>query len=156
KRSQETLRGSEEHFREIIESSPLAMAVVSAQGESLYVNPQFTELLGYTLEDVPTLDAWWPKVFPDVEYRQVPMAVGLRRLAEANRRGTGMRPVEAILQCKDGSRRTIEFHSAPFNGKTLGILVDLTERRRAEAALRQSEERYRRFVQMSVEGVWRF
>jgi len=156
RRCQDSLRGSERHFRRLIESSPLAMAVVSAEGKGLYVNPKFTELLGYTLKDVPTLDDWWLKVFPDSTYRQLAMAVGLRRLAEASRSGSGMRPVEAIVRCKDGSHRQIEFHSAPFDGSTLGILVDLTERRRTEAALRESEERYRRFVQLSAEGVWRF
>src|SRR5262249_34091343 len=59
KRIEQALRESEEHFRRVIQQSPMPIAIVGENDEILAVNEQFTNLFGYTREDVPNLSTWW-------------------------------------------------------------------------------------------------
>ena len=48
------------------------------------INKTLVETFGYTLEDIPTLNEWWPKTYPDAEYRQWVTSTWQKRL-EINR-----------------------------------------------------------------------
>ena len=65
------LRESETRFRALVESSPLPMLVVDdgSPGRISLLNRRFTQLFGYTLDEVPELAAWWPRAHPDPDYR---------------------------------------------------------------------------------------
>lgn len=68
--------------------------------------------------------------------------------------GTDIEPMEATVRCKDGSTRHIEAHLSCMGDTNLVTLIDITERKRAEDAIRESEKRYRRIVETTNEGVW--
>jgi PAS domain S-box-containing protein len=155
KKAEAALRLKTENMQRLLDLAPLSMVVADSDGQMTYLNPKFTELFGYTLEDIPTVAIFWRKTFPDTEYRRRNRTEWRRRVAEATARGTGLVPMTARFTCKDRSQRYVESHAMPMGTHTLTIHVDLTERRRAEAALRDSEARYRRFVQMTAEGVAR-
>ncbi len=70
KRTHETLRESEERFRGLATHAPIGLSTVKKGGEYEFVNPKFTEIFGYTLEDIPTGRNWFEKAYPDTEYRQ--------------------------------------------------------------------------------------
>ena len=55
------LRDSELRARSVMEASPVPMALNDPQGNISFVNPAFVQVLGYTLEDIPTMDDWWPR-----------------------------------------------------------------------------------------------
>ena len=62
--------------------------------------------------------------------------------------------MEATVRCKDGSFRHIEARLSCIGETSVVTLIDLTGRKRAEDAVRESEERYRRIVETTSEGVW--
>jgi len=62
--------------------------------------------------------------------------------------------MEAMVRCKDGSSRYIEFHFASFGDTGLVSFVELTDRQRAEAALRESEERFRLVANAAPMMIW--
>ncbi|HJX64064.1 MAG TPA: PAS domain S-box protein [Polyangia bacterium] len=156
RRVEQTLRQTEEDLRNLLEISPFAAVVFDAQGLPIYANHKFLNLFGYRAGEPATVDDWWRLAYPQVDYRERVHADWMARLSDAAHKGTPMRPMDAVITCQDGSLRHVEFHAARVGDRLLIIAVDLTELEKAEAARRAGEERYRRFVQMSGEGVWRY
>ncbi|MDL5504069.1 MAG: PAS domain S-box protein, partial [Candidatus Methanoperedens sp.] len=65
-RGEEMLRESEEKFGAMAETSPLAIFMYAGiKQKAEYVISMFTKLFGYTLEDFPTAEKWWPLAYPD-------------------------------------------------------------------------------------------
>ncbi|HEY4744820.1 MAG TPA: response regulator [Desulfuromonadaceae bacterium] len=132
----EALRRSETHLRQLIEASPVAIAVIEPHSGIVSINSRCTYLLGYTAADVPTLDDWWPRAYPDPAYHEQVRSEWLAILADAADTGGVARPLEALVTCRDGhSTRSIEFHTARIGDRTMVMLVDLTERLLAQERL---------------------
>jgi PAS domain S-box-containing protein len=156
RRAEQALRRTEEDLRNLLELSPFAAVVFDEQGLPIYANRRFLNLFGYRSGEPATVDDWWRLAYPQVDYRERVHADWMARLSETAHQGTPMRPIDTVITCQDGSLRHVEFHAARIGDRLLIIAVDLSEQERAEAARRAGEERYRRFVQMSGEGVWRY
>jgi len=142
--AEDVLKNSERRRREWVVYSPVAMVVSRGpRYECELVNLKFTELFGYTIEDMPDEAHWWPLAYPDEEYREALKAEWQERIRKAvSRHQHQIEPMEAVVQCKDGSKRHIEFHFAFLAETNLVSFVDLTERRRAEEAMRKSEQKF--------------
>jgi PAS domain S-box-containing protein len=149
-RSEQELRRSEELSRQIVLYSPAAMLVSRAPSEeALLVNERFSNLFGYTLEDFHNVSEWWPIAYPDPAYRQAIQSQWQALLDKAKRGCTDIESREARVRCKNGSLRDIEFHLSRLGDLYLVSFVDLTERKRIEGQLRESESRYRDLVENS-------
>ncbi len=61
KRIEDALRESEGRFRILVETAPFGLSIMNMDGEFEYLNPRFTQIFGYTLEDLPTQDAFLTK-----------------------------------------------------------------------------------------------
>ncbi len=138
------LRDSEHRARSIIEASPVPLALNDAQGSITFVNPAFVQVLGYTLDDIPTLDDWWPLAYPDPSYRRWSVDEWKQGLELAASTGKPFAPAKRTIRCKDGTDRIFLVSAAtPEAGLAdshLVILYDITERERTESALRESGE----------------
>jgi PAS domain-containing protein len=58
------------------------------------------------------------------------------------------------MTCKDGRKKNVEFRTTFMEDGTVNVLNDITERRRAEIALQESEEKYRNIFENAVEGIY--
>ncbi|OGR36026.1 MAG: hypothetical protein A2051_02670 [Desulfovibrionales bacterium GWA2_65_9] len=138
KQSEQALRESEATFRAMVETVPLAIYLsTGVEQVSEYVNPTFVTLFGYTLEDVPTAAHWWPLAYPDAEYRSKVVGEWTRRVTRAIETQTAIDPMEAVCTCKDGSQKTISWGYIALGSRNYAYGLDLTERKRAEEALRR-------------------
>jgi len=127
------LQVSEEKLRKLVDNLPLAMSVESATGNQVsFLNKNFTELLGYTVQDIPDDAHWWPLAYPDAAYREEVKATWSERLKKAAAAQGEIEPMEATVTCKDGSQRMIEFRFSSLGDRNIVTLIDLTERKRAE------------------------
>ena len=142
-REEAALRASELKFRTIIEASPVAMAVNDQQQNITFLNRKFIETFGYTLADIPTLAAWWPRAYPDPAYRQRVAQEWQAAVEKAQRDGTEFEPMEHKVTSQDGSVHVIRFSLAPMDTSSLVIFYDLTEHKQAEQALHTSEQQLR-------------
>lgn len=136
-RVEDELRVNEERFRLLAESSPLGTALISPKGEYLYTNPAFTNLFGYTLEDIPTGRDWFEKAFPDAQHRERVIKVWKDDMREA---GVGeSRPRIFSAVCKDGSVKDVHFRPVTMsNGAQLISYEDITTRRRMEEEIQRA------------------
>jgi PAS domain S-box-containing protein len=136
-----------ESFHAIIEASPVPMALNDEQQRITFLNPAFTHAFGYTRADIPTLAHWWPRAYPEAEYRQQVAERWQVELDRSLRAGVPFAPLEVSLKCKDGSVKTVLASAAALanapSGNHLVVLVDITDHRRVEEALQESEENYR-------------
>jgi len=139
-RRTEALRESEARARQIFDSLPVAAASIDAQGNAELVNRKFTEQFGYTREDLPTLDRWFERAFPEPAYRQRVIERWTRAVAQAGQSGRETDPLEASIVRGDGSVRRVEAAGRLVAGKILVTLNDLTDKKHAEA-LRDAQNR---------------
>lgn len=136
-----------DRFASVITASPVPKAINNSQGQITFLNPAFTKAFGYTLDDIPTLEDWWPKAYPDPVYRQQVIEDWGARVHKAEADDTSFESMEVIIRGKDGSDRIVVASATPlgdaFIGEHLVILYDITEHVHAAEALKQSEERLR-------------
>jgi len=136
------LRTSEENFRHLIDDSPVAIVVtVHSDSEVRYVNKKFTELFGYTIKDIPDIAHWWPLAYPDEIYRTRIMKEWVSTVEKAVKRKETIEPMEALVNCRDGSQRYIEFYMSLIGTGALITFIDITGRKQAEETLEKERKR---------------
>jgi PAS domain S-box-containing protein len=150
-RVERSLKESERRFRSLVMNSSDMITVFAPDGTRLYASPSIERILGYDPEDMIGGNAF-DLVHPDDAERV------REELAErAQTPGTG-KPFEFRSRHADGSWRVFEsIGTNLLDDPSVGGIVfnarDITDRKRAEVALKESEERYRRLVELSPDMV---
>lgn len=138
-RMSRALEESSAMFRSLVETLPLAIFVSTGIEQTAgYLNPRFTEMFGYVLEEVPDVAHWWPLAYPDPAYRAEIAREWDRRVADALRTGGAIAPMETDVTCKDGTCKRILWQFYSLGGRNYACGQDLTEIRRGEEALQRS------------------
>ncbi len=145
KEAEQALRQSEEEIRALVEHSPVATVVSVGSGEDeriVMMNRRFTELFGYTLEDIPDLRRWWLQAYPDERYR-AQLQADWAEVAERAARNHGLvEPKEVSATCKDGTVRYVRISVVSAGGRNIVTFEDMTEHRRAEAHIQRLNQLY--------------
>ncbi len=131
---------SESRFRSLVTSAPIPICLASSQGTIGFVNQRFEQVLGYTLEDLPDIGAWWERAFPDPELRGRAAAHWAEACAKAVAEGAPVPPAEYPVACKDGRTVHMDIQAAIVGEQWLVMFTDLSERRRGEESLRQTQK----------------
>ncbi|MFT5730978.1 MAG: PAS domain S-box-containing protein [Desulforhopalus sp.] len=150
--SDKVLSESEARFRKMIEKSPLPMVVTDQAQHISFLNDKFTELFGYTLEDVNTADEWWSSAYPDLEYREKVQYSWLTAIEKASATGTDIEMQEWALTIKDGTQRECEFYMVPLQDQSLIVMNDISERKNAEGERKKLELRLQQAQKMEAIG----
>lgn len=146
KRMEEDLRQSEETYRALAEQAWSGLLVMDTRGRTLYVNPRFEELSGYPAGEFLKMDAF-TIVHPEDRER-------IREIARARASGTPA-PHQYEMRILRASGEVVSLAvsaaSTVWQGTPAGFafLQDITWRKQAEEALRESEEKYRELVEGS-------
>ncbi|MCX5746690.1 MAG: PAS domain S-box protein [Proteobacteria bacterium] len=110
----------ERRFRAMMDATPIPYALNDAQLNITYVNHEFVRVFGYTLAEIPTVDAWWPLAYPDEVYRAWVSSEWTRRIEVAQRERRPFEPFEAHVRAKDGTIKTVRAHASSLGGEMSG------------------------------------
>lgn len=142
KKSGRALAQSETRLREVLNASPVPQGILNEVGQVTYLNQAFITTFGYTLTDIPTVNDWWQKAFPEKTHRETIQAEWQLHITDSLNRSDTLKPVESDVVCKNGDKKTVicnATHVASATDKhTLVILYDISERKKAEERLKMS------------------
>jgi formate hydrogenlyase transcriptional activator len=153
KQSEQALRNSEERVRLILDSAAEAIFGCDPEGTCLFCNRAAVRLLGYDDpaellgENMHALEHHTRKDGTPYPIEECPIYLGFQR-------NEGVHRDDEVYWRKDRTSFPVEFWSHPIvrDGRTLGAVVtfvDITERKRAEEALRKSEQRKRTLLEIN-------
>lgn len=118
-------------IQDLLNNSPSGISWCDEAGNVEYINHTFTRMFGYTLEDLPNVETWFKKAYPDPEsYREI-----LSRWNNwSNNENTSdnFYTDESTVRCKDGTTRRISGQVTVINKKKLYNCTDITEKWRSE------------------------
>ncbi len=148
KQAEDAIREQQERFRTIVRTALDGFWINDLQGHLLYVNDSYCNLIGYSREELLTMRIM------DVEGAETAedTAAHIQRITR-----TGGDRFETRHRRKDGASIDIEVSATYLDvegGRFFVFLRDITERKRAEEALRASEKRYRSFIEVTGQLGW--
>jgi len=151
KQAVETLRQSEEKFRSMVDTSPDMIWEIDLEGNFSYISSQSIEQLGYNQEDLigkPFYSLIQPESIPAIK-------TAFRTHVQEK---SSFSTLEVPAKRSDGSSCIIEIRSVPITGNDgqlmgfRGLARDITDKKQAEQALQESQERYRMLFNSIDEG----
>jgi PAS domain S-box-containing protein len=150
KADEQALRESEDRFRGLLDSSPEGVAV-HQDGMVVLMNPAGARMLGYDTPDATVGMSVVDFLHPD---ERTALLERMRRVVGSDAQ---VKPAEARFRRRDGTYLPLEVANAriEWEGKPAVQVVfrDVSARREAERALRESEERFHRLVDSSPDGI---
>lgn len=152
KRAEDALRESEEFSSSLLENSPNSIIVINPDTAIRYVNPAFETLTGYAASEIAGRKApypWWTGEASSISMEEFGAALEI-----------GLTEAEFTFKKKNGDRFWVEITSVPVksDGRLkyyLSNWIEITERKRAEEIIMESEERFRKTVENAPFGYYR-
>ena len=145
-RDTKRLLSSQSRFRNYVETAPVAIFIASPEGDYIDVNPAASELTGYTREELlhMSISELSPKELTEEH----------RALFEKIRQSDGQ-DSEIILRHRDGHAIPVALRTTSLpDGQVMGFCADISERKLAEAAMRESEQHFRTLANSGSALIW--
>ena len=121
------LKKEKENLHSVLQKAPYGVLVADRKGRYTYMNPEFTAITGYTLNDIPTGRDFFYKAFTEKKIREE-----IKSLWKAD---INVKGVERNLEvkCKDGQVKNIHFRPTLLDdGGVVLMMSDTTEKKQAE------------------------
>jgi PAS domain S-box-containing protein len=143
----------EAKIRRLVDANVVGIQIWDLDGTILEANDAFLRMVGYEREDLVSGRLRWTDLTPAQWHGRDRQDI----VAEVQRIGT-VQPFEWEYIRKDGSRVPVLGGAASFEGENQGVafVLDLTERKRVEQALRQSEAYLAEAQRLTHTGSWAF
>ena len=147
RRAEDAIKKQSATLQEIFDHLPIMIRLSEADGRMSLVNRKWEQLLGWTMDELRQHGLeLFSKIYPDVAQRER----ALKFIREANGDWQDFKSTR-----KDG--RTIDTSWAVVSlsdGRSIGIGRDITERKRAEEALREAEQKYRELFENAKDATY--
>lgn len=140
KKQEQALRESERQFRHAVEEAPIPIMLHSEDGEVIKISRTWTDITGYTIEDIPTTAIWSGKTR---NANKKDMQLALKDIFDFDQRQS---EGEYSIITKNGNTQLWDYYSA-YIGKmqsglklAMSVAIDVTESRKLEIALIQEKK----------------
>ena len=149
----EALRNERDYSASIIRGTPAIVCGISPEGITNFINPACEKVTGYGSSEIVGRN-WWKVFYPGEDYGQVEKL--FRKFSEDG----DVRDYEMTLTTRDGEKRIISWNSINrLDGNNsiseiIGFGFDVTEKRKAEADLKESEQLFRSVVENAPAGIF--
>ncbi len=151
RQAMDSLAQSERRYRILVETLQEGLGIVDLDENIVFANSAFCNIFGYPREKLIGMNLG--EFISRDELEKV-------RQETAKRKKNAASQYELRIKRKDGAFRDISIHASPWlNEKgeckgTIGVLLDITEQKRAQEALQESEEKYRIMIEHSNDMIW--
>jgi PAS domain S-box-containing protein len=150
KRAEEALKESEDRFKTLAEQSPIGIYVF--QGNSFtYANPRFAEIMGYQAKELINMPDAYATVHADDRQAVID---AFKKFSASDERSTTQ---QFRVVTEDGTTRHVVAYvsKVQYQGEAshIGTLVDVTERIKAEEALKESERTFRALTETTSAAI---
>jgi len=158
KRAEERISTLLRFQNEMLDTAAIWIDTLDEKGNVTFWNRAAEQISGYTGEEVLGYSKIWEWLYPDADYREEILGKAMAIMQRDER----VMNFETTICCKDGKQRVISWHSNNLkneDGQIVGSLAlgaDITERRKAEEALRTSEKQHRIFAELTSDYVYVF
>jgi PAS domain S-box-containing protein len=155
KQADEALRESEEKYRLLAENAMDVIWTMDLNLRFTYISPSITEMRGYTVDEAMAHPLEKVMLPESLEQAMANLGERLRLIEAGDEEGWKPTSFEAKQYCKDGTTIITNNNTRIMKGPDgrpsliVGITHDITDRKLAEKALRESEEKYRTFFENS-------
>lgn len=148
--AEQALRESEEKFRTLAETAAAAIFIFRGE-EILYTSPAGERISGYSAEELGQMD-FWDIMHPD--FKEIVRSRGQARQSGEDAPSR----YEVKIVTKSGEERWLDFTAGPieYDGQpaVLGTAFDITDKKLAEEALRDSEEQFRTLIEFAPDAYY--
>ncbi|MCG9881401.1 MAG: PAS domain S-box protein [Bacteroidia bacterium] len=150
---QNDLIKSSSKLNNILQHLPVGLSIKTKDDKATYFNESFTHITGYTVDDVPDMETWFLKAFPNESYRSKIKQEWIEKEQKARSLGVRCEPMRAKVTCKDGTERVIERIVSDLDEEVVTIYSDITEMETAKNTIKYSEARFKAITEQTDEGI---
>lgn len=152
--SEKKLRKAEVDYRKMLEHLPVAVIVsLGTEQKMLYQNRLFIEFFGHAFQESSDISEWWNAAYPDPRYRKLVSEEWNYRVEEAIKNHSKIEPMEVNITIKDGSVKQVCVHATVVGDMNFITFIDMTERKKAEEAIRLVSAYNRSLIEASLDAL---
>ena len=157
KKAQEVLQKTGEHFRDLVKELPAAVHSCDVNGRITFYNNAAVKIWGRKPEPGKEL---WSGAFKMFKSDGTPLPLANSPIAMAVKKGRAILGEEIIIERPDGTRSNVLVYPHPefgLSGEITGainMIFDITEIRKAEHILKESEKQFRQMAELMPQKVW--
>lgn len=130
----QNLLTKEAQFRVLTVNLPVGVSIRSKDGKYIYINPAFTKITGYELNEIPDGENWYQEAYSDKEYGRIAVKNWIKELDSSSSEEVYSRVY--TVYCKNGLKKIVNFRQVALGDDTMIVYDDVTEQSHAEQALR--------------------
>ncbi|MBN2429625.1 MAG: transporter substrate-binding domain-containing protein, partial [Deltaproteobacteria bacterium] len=151
--AEKELKESERRFRTLFKMAPVPMFNISRDGKILEVNDRMTRIMGYTLEEIPTLDKFWELGFPDSVYRSWARSKWEAAILNGPRSDADEEMREYRIIGKDGVEHIMAASSNVIGESLIVSFFNMTERQKADEEREKLKEQLHQSQKLEAIGI---
>jgi PAS domain S-box-containing protein len=133
KQGQDVLKTKEVLLKKVIDLLSGAVIISSREGTVEYLSEGFAKAFGFSRDDLPSMDVWWQKAYPDKALRDVVSDAWLHAVTTKELTEESIQPIDSKVTTKDGSCLERELRFIPFHDMVVMVIHDMKEKKLSEA-----------------------